>query len=74
MLGFLNTLVSFLGGIVSMLVDFANEIGEFVGTLWNLATWFIGTFIIFVPQPLSILVGLCVGVMLARFAISRGAH
>lgn len=74
MLGFLSTLVSFLGGIVSMLVDFANEIGEFVSTLWNLATWFIGTFVIFVPQPLAILVGLSVGVMLARFAISRGAH
>lgn len=57
-----------------MLVDFANEIGEFVGSLWNLSTWFIGTFVIFVPQPLAILVGLSVGVMLARFAISRGAH
>lgn len=74
MLGFLSTLVSFLGGIVSMLVDFANTIGEFVSTLWDLATWFIGTFVIFVPQPLAILVGLSVGVMLARFAISRGAH
>ena len=57
-----------------MLVDFANDIGKFVSTLWNLATWFIGTFVIFVPQPLAILVGLSVGVMLARFAISKGAH
>lgn len=74
MLGFLSTLVSFLGGIVSMFVGFANELGEFVASLWNLVTWFVGTFVIFVPQPLSILVGLCVGVMLARFALSRGAH
>lgn len=74
MLGFLSTLVSFLGGIVSMLVDFANELGDFIATLLNLSTWFIGTFVVFVPQPLAILVGLCVGVMLARFAISRGAH
>lgn len=74
MLGFLSTLVSFLGGIVSMIVGFANELGEFVGSLWDLVTWFVGTFVIFVPQPLAILVGLCVGVMLARFALSRGAH
>lgn len=72
MLGFLSTLVSFLGGIVSMLVNFANDIGHFVSTLWELVTWFIGTFVIFVPQPLAILVGLCVGIMLTRFAISRG--
>lgn len=74
MLGFLSTLVSFLGGIVSLAVDFANQLGEFIGTLWNLCTWFIGTFVIFVPQPLAILVGLCVGVMIARFAVSRGGH
>lgn len=74
MLGFLSTLVSFLGGIVSMLVDYANEIGNLVSSLLKLATWFVGTFVIFVPQPLSVLVGLCVGVMLLRFAISQGAH
>lgn len=74
MLGFLSTLVSFLGGIVTMLVAFVDDLGKFISTLWELSTWFVGTFVIFVPQPLAILVGLSVGVMLARFAISRGAH
>lgn len=57
-----------------MLVGFAKDFGEFLSTLWFLVTWFIGTFVIFVPKPLAILVGLAVGTMLARFAISRGAH
>lgn len=74
MLGFLSTIVSFLGGFVTMFVDFANQIGEFFSSLWSIVTWFVGTFVLFVPQPLAILVGLSVGVMLARFAISRGAH
>lgn len=74
MLGFLSTIIGFIGGILGLIVDYAEQIGSFMSDIYGVATWFIGTFVIFVPQPLAVLVGLCVGVMIARFAVSRGGH
>lgn len=74
MLGFLESIFSLLGGFISMFVDYAEQIGGMVANLFSMCTWFIGTFVVYIPQPLAILCGLSVGVMLLRFAISRGAH
>lgn len=74
MLGFLSTIINFIGGILALLIEFAEQLGSFLSEVYGLVTWFIGTFVIFVPQPLAILTGLCVGLMIARLAISRGGH
>lgn len=74
MLGFLSSILGGITLLLSTITDYADKLGEFVGQAVSMVVWFIGTFVIYIPAPLSVLVGLCVGIMIARLVVSLGGH